>query len=153
MDAIAFSSSGTLYGATSSTGSLYTINPSTGAATLVHALVGVSNANLTYGIKGLAFQPGTGALYGATSPDSPNSGGNLVTINPATGQVTVIGPSGTGSPYASIAFAPNGTLYGWLIGSGAPTISAATVNLTTGAGTSLGSPQTPSACRMAAVLQ
>lgn len=55
----------------------------------------------------------------------------------------VIGPSGTGYPYASIAFAPNGTLYSWLIGSGATTVSAATVNLTTGAGSSLGSPQTP----------
>ncbi len=145
MDAIAFSNTGTLYGATSATGSLYTIAPPTGAVTLVHALVGVSNASLTYGIKGLAFQPSTGTLYGATSPDSPNSGNSLVTINPATGQVTVIGPSGTGSPYASIAFAPNGTLYGWLIGSGSPSISAATVNLSTGAGTSLGSPQTPSA--------
>ena len=145
MDAIAFSSTGTLYGATSATGSLYTIDPSTGAVTLLHALVGASNANLTYGIKGLAVQPGTGTLYGATSPDSPNSGNSLVTINPATGQVTVIGTSGTGYPYASLAFAPNGTLYGWLIGSGGSTISAATVNLSNGAGTSLGSPQTPSA--------
>jgi sugar lactone lactonase YvrE len=124
MDAIAFNSSGVLYGATSGTGSLYTIDPATGAATLVHALVGVSNASLTYGLKGLAFQPGAGTLYGATSPDSPNSGDNLVTINPATGQVTVIGPSGTGYPYASIAFAPNGTLYGWLVASGF-TVSAA----------------------------
>jgi len=143
MDAITFNSSGVLYGATGGAGSLYTIDPTTGVATLVHAFVGASNASLTYGVNGLAFQPGTGTLYGTTSPDSPNSGDSLVTINPTTGQVTVIGPSGTGFPYASIAFAPNGTLYGWLIGSGATTVSAATVNLTTGAGTSLGSPQTP----------
>jgi uncharacterized protein (TIGR03437 family) len=145
MDAIAFNSAGVLYGGTSGAGSLYTVNPSTGAVTLVHALVGASNPSLTYGVKGLAFQPGTGALYAATSPDSPNSGNSLVTINPATGQVTVIGPSGTGYPYTNISFAPNGTLYGWLVSSASPpTISAATINLGTGAGTSLGSPQTPS---------
>ncbi|HEY2861161.1 MAG TPA: hypothetical protein VGJ21_22315 [Terracidiphilus sp.] len=134
-----------LYGGTSGAGSLYTIDPKTGAVTLVHALVGASNASLTYGVTGLAFQPGTGILYGSTSPDSPNSGNSLVTINPANGQVTVIGGSGTGRPYTDIAFAPNGTLYGWLIGSDATTISAVTINLTNGAGASLGSPQTPSA--------
>ena len=143
MDAIAFNTSGTLYGATGGAGSLYTINPATGAATLVHALVGASNASLTYGVNGLAFQPGTGSLYASTSPDSPNSGDGLVAINPATGQVTVIGPTGTGYPYTNIAFAPNGTLYGWLVGSGGATVSAATINLSTGAGTSLGSPQSP----------
>jgi hypothetical protein len=139
MDAITFDSSGVLYGATGGTGSLYTIDPTTGSATLVHAFVGASNASLTYGLNGLAFQPATGTLYGTTSPDSPNSGNSLVTVNPTTGQVTVIGPSGTGYPYTNIAFAPNGTLYGWLV-SGA-TASLATINLTTGAGTSLGSPQ------------
>ncbi len=140
MDAITFNSSGTLYGGTSGAGSLYTIDPTTGIVTLVHALVGVSNASLTYGVLGLAFQPDTGTLYGATSPDSPNSGNSLVTINPATGQVTVIGPIGP-RPCTDISFAPGGTLYGWLIGSGGTTASVATINLTTGAGTSLGSPQ------------
>jgi hypothetical protein len=143
--AITFSSNGSLYGGTSGAGALYTLDPRTGAATLVHAMVGASNASLTYGVTGLAFQPGTGVLFGTTSPDSPNSGNSLVTINPANGQVTVIGASGTGRPYTDIAFAPNGTLYGWLVGSGATTISAATVNLTTAAGTSVGSPQTPAA--------
>ena len=142
MDAIAFNSSGTLYGATSGAGSLYTINPVTGVVTLVHALVSASNAALTYGVSGLAFQPGTGTLYGSTSPDSPNSPNSVVTINPATGQVIVFGPTGTGYPYTDIAFAPGGKLYGWLVGS-ATTISAATINPATGAGTSLGSPQTP----------
>jgi hypothetical protein len=141
MDAITFDSSGVLYGATGGTGSLYTIDPTTGSATLVHAFVGASNASLTYGLNGLAFQPATGTLYGTTSPDSPNSGNSLVTINPATGQVTVIGPSGTGFPYTNIAFALNGTLYGWLVSAGGATASLATINLTTGAGTSLGSPQ------------
>lgn len=141
MDAIAFNSTGTLYGGTSGTGSLYTIDPDSGAATLVHALVGASNAALTYGVLGLAFQPGTGTLYGVTSPDSPNSGNSLVTINPATGQVAVIGGSGDGRPYTDIGFAPDGTLYGWLIDSSGNTASVATINLTTGAGTSLGNSQ------------
>jgi type VI protein secretion system component Hcp len=142
MDAIAFDSSGKLWGATSGSGSLYTVNPATGAATLVHALVGASNSSLTYGVTGLAFQPGTGILYASTSPDSPNSGDGLATINPATGQVTVIGPTGSGYPYTDIAFAPDGTLYGWQISAEGPTASAATINLATGAGTSLGDPQT-----------
>jgi uncharacterized protein (TIGR03437 family) len=141
MDAIAFNSSGTLYGGTSGVGSLYTINPASGAVTLVHALVGASNAALTYGVLGLAFQPGTGTLYGATSQDSPNSGNSLVTINPATGQVTVIGPSGDGRPYTDIGFTPDGKLYGWLIDSGGKTASVAIINLETGAGTSLGNSQ------------
>ena len=141
MDAIAFNSGGILYGGTSGAGSLYTINTATGAVTLVHALVGASDATLKYGVLGLAFEPGTGKLYGATSPDSPNSGNSLVTIDPATGQVTVIGPSGDGRPYTDISFAPDGKLYGWLIDSGGKTASAATINLETGAGTSLGNSQ------------
>src|SRR6516225_503363 len=131
LDAITFNANGVLYGGTSGAGALYTIDPATGTATLVHALVGASNPSLTYGVTGLAFQPGMGVLYGSTSADSPNSPNSLATINPANGQVTVIGPSGTGRPYASIAFAPNGTLYGWLIGSDAKTASVATINLST----------------------
>ncbi len=142
MDAITFNSSGVLYGATGGVGSLYTLDPTTGAATLVGALVGATRASLTYGVNGLAFQPGTGTLYASTSPDSPNSADSLVTINPATGQVTVIGPSGTGNPYTNIAFASNGTLYGWLVSSGSATASLATINLSTGAGNSVGNPQT-----------
>lgn len=57
MDAITFNSSGVLYGATGGAGALYIINQATGAATLVHAFVGASNASLTYGVNGLAFQP------------------------------------------------------------------------------------------------
>ncbi|HLK62367.1 MAG TPA: hypothetical protein VKU19_02945, partial [Bryobacteraceae bacterium] len=49
MDAITFSSNGTLYGGTSGAGALYTIDPKTGVATLIHVLVGASNPSLTYG--------------------------------------------------------------------------------------------------------
>src|SRR5579871_25248 len=141
MDAIAFKNDGTLYGGTSGAGALYTINPANGAVTLIHALVGATNSALTYGVLGLAFQPGTGTLYAVTSPDSPNSGNSLVTINPATGQVTVIGPSGDNHPYTDIGFAPDGKLYGWLIDSTGNTARLATIDLTTGAGTSLGNSQ------------
>jgi hypothetical protein len=74
MEAIALNSGGTLYGGTSGTGALYTINPATGAATLIHALVGVSNASLTYGVNGLAFQPGTGTSTGPPARTLPTPG-------------------------------------------------------------------------------
>lgn len=147
LDALAFNSSGTLYGATAGNagaGALYTINPANGAATLVHALVGASNSELTYGVSGLAFQSGTGTLYGSTGGNSPNSSASLVTINPTNGQVTVIGPSGAG-PYTDIKFSSGGTLYGWLVGNG--TDSIATINLATGAGTPVTTPVTNSSTR------
>jgi hypothetical protein len=139
LDAIAFSGS-TLYGTTAGSihsGSLYTINTSTGAGTLVGALVGASNSALKYAITGLAFQPGTGTLFGATSKNSTNSANSLVTVNPATGAVTVIGPFNIGSQQgpADLTFTPGGTLYGWIEGD---LDQLATINLSTGQATSVG---------------
>ena len=138
MGGIAFNSSGTLYGATSTStgGSLYTINTSTGAATLVGPLVGASNASLTYSITGLAFQPGTGTLFGSTSQNSPNSARSLVTINPANGQVTVVGSFGvSGQTAADLTFSGS-TLYGWLEAS---TDALVSINTSTGQATIVGS--------------
>ena len=140
LDAIAFRN-GTLFGATAariSSGSLYTINTSTGAATLVGPLVGASNASLTYAITGLAAQPGTGTLYGSTSHHSANSPGNLVTVNPSTGQVTVIGPFGPSTTAADLAFAPAGTLYGSMVKTPSRKPQLGTINLSTGAATLIG---------------
>jgi hypothetical protein len=144
MDALAFNSSGTLYGATagsSGSGSLYTINTSTGAATLVAALVDATNATLHYAITGLAFQPGTGTLYGSTSQNSSTAPDSLVTINPSTGKVTLIGSYGltvSSNPQtaADITFTPGGTLYGWME---PDTDGLATINLSTGAAATVGS--------------
>jgi hypothetical protein len=72
-----------------------------------------------YPITGLAFRPTTGVLYGSTG----NAGAvdaMLVTINPATARVTVVGAfntgatnsSGTPATMADIAFDPAGNLFG-----------------------------------------
>src|SRR5690242_14674095 len=82
-----------LYGTTggpSNPGNLYTINPATGFATLVGPLVDSGQAH--YAITGLAI--GNGVLYGSTSASSPTAPGELVTVNPATGQVTTVGAFG-----------------------------------------------------------
>jgi hypothetical protein len=82
-----------LYAATGSggvNGELVTLNPETGAvATDVGPLVDA--AGNRYGLSGLAFQPGTAILYGATATKSPTAGGYLVTINPSKGLVSVVG--------------------------------------------------------------
>jgi hypothetical protein len=105
----------TLYGATGSNGvngELVLLNPLTGAVTTdIGALVDASNNH--YGVTGLRFQPGTGTLFGVTSNLSPTAPASLLTINPATGFVTLIGPlnAANGSPMGDIAFS-SGTLYG-----------------------------------------
>ncbi len=139
LDALAFNGT-TLYGTTAGSihsGSLYTINTSTGAGTLVGALVGASNSSLTYAITGLRFQPGTGTLFGATSKNSTNSPNSLVTVNPSTGAVTVIGPFNipTNQGPADITFTPGGTLYGWIE---PDADKLATINLSTGQATIVG---------------
>ena len=74
-----------------------------GSATITAAGVGISIADL-------AVQPGTGILFGIRSPQDQLGGqGNLYTINKTTGAATLVGA--TGDFFASIAFAPNGTLY------------------------------------------
>lgn len=138
------SNAATLYASTSAggPGELYIINQATGA---VVQDVGPLNdsLNVNYPITGLAFSPVTGVLYGSTG----NSGAvdaRLVTINPATAQVTVIGQfnagpvSSDGSPstMADIAFDAAGNLYG--VGSiGGPQIYQ--INTVTGKATVVGS--------------
>lgn len=112
----------TLYGTTggpSNPGNLYIVNPATGFATLVGPL---RDSDLApYAVTGLAFD-GTGTLYGATSTNSPTAPSELVTINPMSGLVTVVGAFNTGvvsgvnnSPetMADLTFSSvNNTLYG-----------------------------------------
>ena len=71
-------------------------------------------------MTGLAFHPTTGVLYGSTGNANTALQGALVTINPATARVTVIGSfnagpvNGSGSPatMGDIAFDSAGNLYG-----------------------------------------
>src|ERR1700686_4476231 len=84
----------TLYMATGSNGvngQLYTVDPSTAVATLVGPILIGANP---VGITGLAFNPLTGVLYGATSNDGPNPEAALITIDPTTGAATLVGDIG-----------------------------------------------------------
>lgn len=105
--------------AAGSAGQLYTINPVTGAVINdVGPLNDVSGAN--YSVTGLAFHPATGVLYGSTGNANTAAQATLVTIDPDTALVTVVGAfdagpvSGGGNPasMADIAFDTSGNLYG-----------------------------------------
>jgi hypothetical protein len=128
-----------LYGSTSAggPGELYILNPTTGAVIQdVGALNDPFGAN--YPITGLAFNPFTGVLYGSTGNSSAASAAKLVTMNPASGLVTVIGSFNAGSPatMADIAFDSAGNLFG--IGSiGGPQLYS--INVGTGQATAIGS--------------
>jgi len=126
----------TLYGATGSNGiggNLVTISTLTGSATVVGALV--DGGGNPYGLTGLAFHPGNGTLYGVTNNGSPTSPGSLVSVNPATGQVTFIGGFVAFSgAFGDIAFDATGVLYGTrAVGS-----DLYTINLVTGAASLVG---------------
>jgi hypothetical protein len=127
-----------LYAATASgaAGELYILNPADGTVVQdIGPLNDASSAN--YGMTGLAFQPSTGVLFGSTANHSA-SPAKLVTINPATGLVTVIGGYGvaTGDTMTDLAFDPtSGVLYGIGSNGGAHLYS---INTTTGAATIVG---------------
>jgi hypothetical protein len=73
-------------------------------------------------------------LYGVTTRFSVGVSQALVTIDPATGATETVGPMGC--TIADIAFAPDGTLYGWVeqIGRDEPVTvdDLATISLETG---------------------
>jgi hypothetical protein len=134
-----------LYGATSAggPGELYVLNAGTGAVvTNVGPLNDVSNTN--YAITGLAFNPLTGILYGSTGNAIAGTEARLVTINPATGLVTVVGSfnagptntNGTPSTMADIAFDSAGNLFGVASIAGPNLYS---INIATGQATLIGS--------------
>src|ERR1051326_115496 len=133
----------TLYGSTASggPGELYILNPTTGG---IVQDIGPLNDGLgvNYGITGLAFDPSSGLLYGSTADSDPATQAKLVTINPLTGLVTVIGNFNVGnagpkpSTMADLAFDPTtGGLFG--IGSvGGPQLYS--INRLTGQATVIG---------------
>ncbi len=133
-----------LYGATAAggPGQLYRLDPSNGA---VIQNVGPLNDSfgVNYPITGLAFNPVSGLLYGSTGNNPNTTAARLVTINPLTGLVTVIGSfnagpvnvSGTPATMADIAFDSAGNLFG--VGSiGGPQLYS--INLLTGQATVIG---------------
>ena len=91
------------------TGILYTIDPANGNLLTTVGLLNDVNGN-NYPMAGIKRHPITGIFYGATAnaPVNPNS---LVTIDPATAFVTVIGP--TNAVLTDIAIDPTtGIMYG-----------------------------------------
>jgi hypothetical protein len=120
-----------LYAATGSgrPGELYTLNPATGAmATDVGPLNDAGNVN--YGLTGLAFNPATGVLYGSVDGHGT---AQLVTVNPATARVTVVGPFNAGTAtMTDLAFTASGQLYGISSSGGA---NLYTIDPATGAAT------------------
>jgi hypothetical protein len=123
----------TLYGATSSGhGELYTLNPATGG---VIQDIGALNdaAAINYSVSGLAFNPITGVLYGATGGVSGHS---LLMINPVNGLVTVVGSFNAGTAtMTDLAFDSSGKLYGISSSGGA---NLYTINTATGQATLIG---------------
>jgi hypothetical protein len=106
IEAIAFSPSGILYGASTSRGAagpastLFIIDPSTGQATPIAAILDAFGNPPSGGITSLQFMS-DGTLVGGTARAiSPAvDGGFLVTINPLTGQFSFVGTaSATGGP-------------------------------------------------------
>jgi hypothetical protein len=115
---LVFDSAGDLFGSTlggvpfppppaPSFSNLISINPSTGAQL---SSVPITVGGVQISIADLALQPGSNVLYGVASPNGGTAPPTqLYRIDPATGHATAIGaPQGF---FASIAFAPNGTLY------------------------------------------
>jgi MYXO-CTERM domain-containing protein len=102
------------------TGVLYQIDPATGLEIGDGVLVTVGGTP-TMRILGLATHPDTGVLYGITEPigADPISGRELVTINPSTGEGTLIGilanaadPFNADAAFSSLAFVGFKTLSG-----------------------------------------
>lgn len=95
--------------------SLIAIDPATGAGQFQ---IGLNFGAVSVDVRGLAFSP-AGVLYAINDATAPLSD-YLFTINPVTGAGTLVGV--TGMPgLQGLDFAPDGTLYGWDVGSGSGT--------------------------------
>lgn len=116
-------------------GALFTVDPHTAAHTMVAPLRigGVTPVGLT----GLAIHPRTGVFYGITAGSSANIPRSLVTIDPANGNVTLVGSLGHNG--ADMRFDAKGVLYAWLYDENCLAI----VDLGTGAATPLKEPCYP----------
>ena len=118
---IAFDSTGTLYASTLPEGNfppptspanskLITLDPATGEQTSLIGTIVDGPGGAGMAISDISIQPGTDVLFGIRSEvDAGGGQGNLYTIDKATGVATFVGD--TGVHFATIAFAPDGTLY------------------------------------------
>lgn len=116
---------------------LYAINLANGAATFITPLRAAGGGAVA--ITGLAVEPTTRTFYGITSNLSPNMPQSLVTLDPRTGGLAVIGH--LDSPGTDIVFDHGGRLLMWL----PATRQAAVVDLKTARVTPMGTPGPPDA--------
>lgn len=111
-------------------GAIYKVELPGGKASLVANLkVG---GNVPIGLTGVAIHPKTGIWYGITAGLSPNVPRSLVTVDPRTGNATLVGD--LRAEGADIRFDPKGKLYIWLN----EPARLGTVDLGTGAATPIG---------------
>jgi DNA-binding beta-propeller fold protein YncE len=80
-----------LYAINGADDTLYTINTKTGVATAITEL------NYDFGTVGIEVHPANNTLY------SCSTAGDLLEVDPATGNVTVIGPMGQGTSCTNLA--------------------------------------------------
>lgn len=146
--ALAANNAGTIYGVNGTTHTLFRTTPGGVVTPIGTGLFDTVTATWRYdNVFGLDFHPLTGGLYGigtvtdtAAAPAPPDPAGPyLMTINTATGRVAK-GPQVTGTgitaatTFASVAFAPDGTLYAV----NAQSNELVTVDLASGAATVVG---------------
>jgi uncharacterized protein (TIGR03382 family) len=109
MAGIAFDAAGNLWGShrtvAAGTPGLYRINVATGAATFVAPFRDASGAEPSGGVTSLQFAC-NGKLYGGTAFPVPpaDDGGDLITINPATGAFSTIGKAVQDASLGALAF-------------------------------------------------
>jgi hypothetical protein len=113
---LGITSGGTMYATTipggGGTSDLITLNSATGA--LIADIGSVRVGSITgpaISIGDLAIQPGTNAIFGLRSnADGTSNGGEVYTINAATGIATFVGDTTTPAG-GGLAFAPDGSLW------------------------------------------
>jgi hypothetical protein len=111
-------------------GSLHSVALATGTPTFIAPLRIAGSEPVA--LAGMAAHPASGAFYGITSTESARSPLSLVSFDPDTGQVRVIGALGQAA--SGIAFSRTGILYAWLNATG----QLGFINLQTGAVTPIG---------------
>jgi len=108
-------------------GALYSVDSTTAKSKLVAQLrIG---GLIPIGLTGLAIHPKTGVFYGITAGLSAQIPRSLVTVDPKTGNTTLVGSLGHSA--SDIRFDTKGTLYAWLN----EEARLATVDVGTGAAT------------------
>lgn len=109
IEAIAFDSSGTLWGASTVRGAagpdsgLFTIDTGSGEATFVATIADAAGNIPSGGVSSLQFRS-DGTLFGGTARDlgGAGDGGRLITIDPATGVFSFVGKVGATSAGSSL---------------------------------------------------